>query len=512
MTYIQTSAKEDKNKHKLMTSGFILILSLLIIGCQHNKKPASNYTSYAETVQIQNEVTLAYERGIIALPMNRASENKKTINVEFYRFKKEGQETAQDIPPLFILKGGPGFEGLGPSLNSPWHYENSIRPYAQITDVVVVGQRGFGTSFDTHCEDSEAVPVEQIFDFDAQYDALVKALEKCRIKWEKADVDLEGFNVKEAAADVDAIAQALGYPKIQLLGASFGSHWGMTVIKYFPNRVARATFSALEGPDHSYDRPQGMLNTYQRIAATAEASEQFKDLIPEQGLIKAFQALIQSADKNPIPFDFKVPNSDQVIAVNINGDHLRELIGGYSQAPSFRHRMVDWPSDMLSLLNGDFQGALTHLYQTGLSTDVRTAAFFHYDCGSGVSEQNGKIIRNDPAASTVGKTWQFYDISCKTWDADLGKEFRQALNSDIPTVLIHGNWDMSTPYENAAEVRAMFSNHKFIHIEQGSHGSLLDAVVESPGFEAKLHTWMRTGQFDHLPERVEFPPLRWRVR
>ena len=512
MRHHQASTERNHMKHKHLIKGLILIMSILIIGCQQNTKPASDYTSYAETIQIQNEITLSYERGIIALPMNRSSDNNKTINVEFYRFKKEGQEAPEGIPPIFILKGGPGFEGFGPSLNSPWHYENSIQPYAQFTDVVVVGQRGFGTSFDTPCEDTEAMSVDQIFDYDAQYAALIKALEKCRSKWEKTDVDLQGFNVKEAAADVDAIAQALGYSKIQLLGASFGSHWGMTMIKYFPDRVARATFSALEGPDHTYDHPQGMLNTFQRIASTAEASGQFNGLIPEHGLIKAYQALIQSADAKPIPFDFKVPDSDQVIAVEINGDHLRSLIGGYSRAPSFRHRMVDWPADILSMINGDFQGALTRLYQTGISTEVRTAAFFHYDCGSGVSEQRGKLIRNHPAAATVGETWKFYDSSCQTWDADLGEEFRQNFNSDIPTVLIHGNWDMSTPYENAAEVRTMFSNHKFIHIEQGSHGALLDAIVDSPGFEAQLHTWMRTGQYEHLPERVEFPPLRWRVR
>ena len=48
----------------------------------------------------------------------------------------------------------------------------------------------------------------------------------------------------EAAADVNDIRQALGYDRIILWGGSFGSHWSMAVMRYYPHIVARAAWCA----------------------------------------------------------------------------------------------------------------------------------------------------------------------------------------------------------------------------------------------------------------------------
>ena len=105
---------------------------------------------------------------------------------------------------------------------------------------------------------------------DETFPGMRKALEKAG--WEAEGVNLAGYNVIEAAADVRAVAQALGYEKIILWGGSFGSHWSMAVMRYEPDIVARAVLTGLEGPDHTYDSPSGVLAAIRSIAEEAEST------------------------------------------------------------------------------------------------------------------------------------------------------------------------------------------------------------------------------------------------
>lgn len=49
---------------------------------------------------------------------------------------------------------------------------------------------------------------------------------------------------------------------------SFGSHWGMAVMRYHPEVGARAVLTGMEGPDHTYDSPGGVLASLERMAAS----------------------------------------------------------------------------------------------------------------------------------------------------------------------------------------------------------------------------------------------------
>ena len=121
------------------------------------------------------------------------------------------------------------------------------------------------------------------------------------------------------------------------------------------------------------------------------------------------------------------------------------------------------------------------------------------------------MLRSDPGANLVGPLWEYYDTNCAPWNADLGEDFRTPFSTKIPTLLVHGNWDTSTPYENAMEVRSFFRNHRFVHVEGGSHGAFREANEDVPGFREQVHHWLATGRFNEIPERVTLPPLQWRA-
>ena len=102
-----------------------------------------------------------------------------------------------------------------------------------------------------------------------------------------------------------------------------------------------------------------------------------------------------------------------------------------------------------------------------------------------------------------------YTAGCSVWGSDLGDEFRQNFETDIPTVIVQGTWDTSTPYENALELAPYFKNSKFIPVNRGPHGALIAALRVSEQFRKGIMKFAETGDMSELPDKVEMPPVEW---
>ncbi len=131
------------------------------------------------------------------------------------------------------------------------------------------------------------------------------------------------------------------------------------------------------------------------------------------------------------------------------------------------------------------------------------------DCGSGISSTRLATLIEDPGAEVVGPLGAWYQATCRAWDADLGEAFRTNFDTEIPTVIVHGDWDLSTPLENALELLPHFKNHHFVLVERGTHGALGEAVRYSEVFRDALDRFVATGDWGDLPDRVTLPEPEW---
>ncbi|MEO0558581.1 MAG: alpha/beta fold hydrolase [Bacteroidota bacterium] len=465
-----------------------------------------------ETLIREDSVSFTFERGALTVPVHRARDSEETISVEVIRFQRNADAPA-DAPPIFVLRGGPGWPSIDGDLESDY-FRFFLQPLLAASDLVFVGQRGFGTSKDTPCPDREPLSLEDSFDDALREQAMLEALVHCRELWESEGLDLTGFNVIEAAGDVADAARALGYRQIQPFGSSYGGHVGMAVLRYHPEIVARATIMGLEGPDHTYDSPDGLLTTLETIAAAAEASEVLAPHIPEGGLIAAYGDLIRRADAEPIVVETEHPDTGDLVTVRLDGDDFRTLSLGATRGLAWRYLVPAWPLDILAMVNGDYQAAARRIIILNTRTRLRNAAFYQLDCGSGITAERRERYLQSAGMAIVGDVGRFYDVECAAWDADLGDDFRTGFVTDIPTVLIHGTWDANTPYSNALELLPSFQNHHFMTLEGGSHGALWEAIESEEGLEESLIHWMATGNTDPLPKRVQIPLLpsvEWRA-
>ncbi|MEZ6092475.1 MAG: alpha/beta hydrolase, partial [Pirellulaceae bacterium] len=286
------------------------------------------------------------------VPLNRTKSSSDVIAVEFYQFPRSASAD-HETPPIFILKGGPGFEGLERALAEPGRFEVSYRHFLDVSDVVVVGQRGIGSSKPNTAVDWVTKPrrADQPYDDEKAVREFQEALSHERQYWVNQGLDLSGFNVRECAADVRDVADALGYKQISLLGGSFGSHWGMAIMRFHPNLVARAIFTGMEGPDHTWDHPGWIWNVYKRVATDAEASEELRARIPEGGLIARMESLVEGAKQKPITRTVFRGRPNEMTAL-IDGWAMQRVSRGISG------KLKDWPAEVIQMSEGNFSNAV----------------------------------------------------------------------------------------------------------------------------------------------------------
>jgi len=469
---------------------------------------AGRLTTETHTTTLSDGTTYAWERGTLLVPQNRANPDGSVFELAFHRFPAlSGADPA--TPAIFVLNGGPGFPGLG---NEPerasWIEGNMM---ARIADRVIVGQRGIGTSGpNTACAGPPAPRADEPFDLEAMMSAAVDAARACRAKWEAEGVDLSGITVIEAAHDVRDLARALEYDRIQIQGVSFGSHWGMAVLRYHPEIVARALLAGMEGPDHTYDMPGWILDDLERIAADAEASGAFAGRVPEGGILAGFRRTIARAEQAPIRVPVVRRGGRDTLHVDLTADDIRGLWAGYGPTPGDGHRNQAWAADMIRIAEGDLGGAAEATLRTRARlSGFPTAAFFMFDCGSGISGPRLERLLSDPATDVVGPLGRMYETLCPVWDADLGEGFRAGFVTDVPTVIVHGDWDLSTPLENALELRPSFRNHRFVLVRRGTHGALGEAARADDAFRDALRRFVANGDMSGFPDTVELPPVAW---
>ena len=462
---------------------------------------------HPERLNLRDGSWITIERGVLVVPVVRAQPDSKPISVEVYRFRaQEGADP--NTPPRFELHGGPGWEGLGPVLSAPGGYEQQIEPMTAISDVVVVGQRGIGSSVpNTSCRGFE----EGIAEDTPDEEAVRQACTACRDYWAGQGYDLSGFNVIEAAADVDDVRRHLGYDRITLTGGSFGSHWAMAVMRYHPQGVARAVLNGMEGPDHTYDMPSGVLGALEKMAAQAEASPALRDDVPEDGLIEALRFLAESLDESPVELEVRDPETRRMVPFAFDGDAVRDVAMGYSDRVNSRRGVASWPADVIRLYRGEFDRPAQLLAdrRAGDNGSIPTASFFLLDCGSGITAEREARLNADPAAQVLGNMSAFYQQACPVWGVDLGDDFRTGFTTDIPTVIVHGTWDVSTPFDNALELLGSFQDHHFVVVEGGTHGALREALGHSSEFRRELTEFLASGDREGLPDTVTLPPIQW---
>jgi pimeloyl-ACP methyl ester carboxylesterase len=132
--------------------------------------------------------------------------------------------TPAEPDPVLYFEGGPGGSAVdsGPGLTE--EFATALRN----RDLVLIDIRGTGASGPLRCPKTEEVALESFMD-----PALVWS---CRETLAR-DHDLSQYTTEAIVDDVDEVRAALGYRKVNLLGASYGTRAALIYLRRHPESV-----------------------------------------------------------------------------------------------------------------------------------------------------------------------------------------------------------------------------------------------------------------------------------
>lgn len=419
--------------------------------------------------------------GYLTVPEQRADPDTRLIRLAVAIFHPPGGVTQPD--PLIYLSGGPGASVLEAVR---YQFDLLSKPaFDTGRDLVLFDQRGVGLSqptldcpqldqlsldlLDRHVQDQSLIEEQT-------NELLLESITTCQTTLSHT-ADLSAYNTAASAVDVEDLRQALGYESVNLWGGSYGTRLALEVMRSNPQRLRSVVLDAVYPPDVDLyaSAPDNYQRALERLFAACAANAVCSQAYPD--LEKEFYSLVTRLNAEPVLREIQNPLTGQKYEAWLSGDNLLGMIFQLLYDSKLRYLL---PGIIHAASQGDYttidqvRGAL--IAQMKLSS---RGMMFSVQCHEEIpfsSPQNlqDAINRHPRLAGMyqgpiLGK--QTYTV-CQTWPAGRAEPIaNQPVYSDIPTLVLSGEFDPITPPEWGQRVAQTLQNAFFYEYPGVGHGA-----------------------------------------
>jgi len=455
---------------KKLAISCVLVLALmasLVAGCGKAGERAE-----FESAECRFEIPFGQtvECGYLTVPEDRSQPDGPTIRLHVAIFKSHSDSPAPD--PIVYLEGGPG----GKALESvPFTFNERFDPFLANRDLIMFDQRGVGYS-EPALDCPEVIDLTyDILDQDLSLEESValsnEAICSCHDRLVSEGVNLAAYNSAESAADLNDLRLALGYEEWNLFGISYGTRLALTAMRDFPEGIRSVIL------DSSYPL---QINLYTEIPANFDralnvlldgcmADSTCRQAYPE--LENVFYELVDELNDSPATFSVTQPLTDETYDVLMNGDGL---IGFVFQS-LYSTEIIPWLPKILFDVRDGIYDTLAILVGSFLA-DVEFMSdgmYYSVQCGEEVHFSTPEELA--AACEAYPELEGFcYGISaiCDTWGAKEADPIEnEPVSSDIPTLVLAGQYDPITPPAWGEMVAETLSNRFYFEFPGVGHGA-----------------------------------------
>ena len=400
--------------------------------------------------------------GSLEVYENRVAATGRRIPIKVVVFPARSAPPAPD--PLFIIAGGPGqsaTEFSGPLIAD-------FRFAQQTRDVVFVDQRGTGGSNPLQC--SLGGSFDQIVQSVAiGVDADLAAVKACRQELE-THADLRFYTTPLAVDDFDDVREALGYERINLWGASYGTRAALVYMRQHPTRVRSAILRAVGGVDlklpvtvssdgqRALDRLFGACSMDPACRAAYPTVE--VSLRAVMARLKAAPVTIQATDPRT------ASRQDVRLDDNVFGTTLFFLLF-----------VTDWSKEVPRIVHAAAQGDFTPL-SAYLPLSILTASPVHWGMRRTVLCSEDIPLTTEEEIRSAARNTAVADVSnigllqaCREWPVGkLPAGYSEPVRSDVPVLAISGEEDPVLPPHRAQAALEGLPNSTHVIVPGVAHG------------------------------------------
>ena len=439
-----------------------LIITLLVVllsafGCSDSRKSfpvpplgtkANGFIMETRPFEIASEKYEA-DYGTITVPENRSKSSSRFIHLPFLRIRSQSKNPAE---PIFNFSGGPGKSNMTWDWGIAWTFLSEH-------DFVLVGYRGVDGSSILDCQevttalrgDSDVLSEESIRKIGRAWSASAERLEA-------QGVDLDGYTMLECIEDIESVRNALGYKRIDILSASYGTRVAYLYGIKHPEHIFRSAMVCVNLPGCFVWEPQAIDAQLKYYAALWSKDSLMSTKSPD--LYASMRTVLGAMPRRWLFFSID-PGKVRVVSFAL-------LFHRKTSAMVFDSYIAAERGDPsgLALMSLAYDYILPSLGTWGdlaskaVSADLDTARDYCSDMDP----------PEMPLGSPLSKLlWGPFRYG--RWPTQLLPEkFRTRQHSDVETLLLSGSVDFSTPAENATkELLPYLKNGKQVILSECGH-------------------------------------------
>jgi pimeloyl-ACP methyl ester carboxylesterase len=420
------------------------------------------------------------ECGYVTVPEDRQDPNGRQIELAVAILRNLAGKSEAD--PIIYLEGGPG----GSPLKFLYlNFEDNFKPYfASGRDIILFDQRGVGYSkpaldctehqklyyelLDNE-KDGKKLSKEQMTLLDAQ--SLIACAQELSSK-----ANLKDYNSAANAADVNDLRKALGYEKVNLWGISYGTRLALEVMRDFPEGVRSVILDSTYTPDVDLysSQPANMERSFGTLFAACAADAACNKAYPD--LHKVFFDTVKRLNEKEAELQVTDPLANKKYSVALTGDNLVSMLFQFlydsTVIPSLPKIIYDASQgkyDLLGLLTGSIIAS---------QSDLSDGMYFAVQCYEEVPFGTLDAIKAE--AARFPELSSYFDDSslrenfdvCRAWNlGQAGAEANQPVSSQIPTLVMAGEFDPVTPPAWGKQAASTLANAHFYQYPGLGHGT-----------------------------------------
>jgi len=407
--------------------------------------------------------------GYLVVPENRANPNSPLIQLHVAVFLSLAE--GPDPDPVVHLAGGPGSSSLDVA---GYLLGQGLDAVLERRDFILFDQRGTGYSQPRlDCPERNALTATLLsgtLSDEESFQAIVDAFHRCRDRLTAQGIDLSAYTSAASAADVNDLRLALGYDKLNLYGDSYGTRLALTVMRDFPGAVRSAVL------DSTYPLE---VDLYTALARNSERA--FNVLFDNcaadpscntayPNLRTVYYQLVDQLNANPVTVSLAVGGSDT--PVSLTGDLLIDVlfVGLYNPAVT-----SSMPKMIYQIRNGEYsilRNRLSLYFDTssalGMGTSVQCAEEVPFNSGQDAYTA-AQGVQPEIAAFFPQSVQPMFTV-CQDWTG-IAPDPRenQPVDSDIPSLILAGEFDPITPPEWGQMTVGHLSNSYFFELRGNGH-------------------------------------------
>lgn len=447
--------------HKtVMIKGIWLIALLVVLTLQSASAVRQNGSKVVlNDCQIQGLPGKA-KCGTLEVYENRATRRGRRITLNIVILPATSDKREPD--PFVYFAGGPG--------SSATEDARGIAPaFSQIRrhrDMLFVDQRGTGGSHPLDCKFYDPADLQTYLG----YFFPLEEVRKCREQLEtKADLKL--YTTTIAADDMDEVRAALGYERVNLFGGSYGTRAALTYLKRHSQRVRTATLQGVSPTDQHLpgDFPLQTERALQGVLSECLADKPCSEAFPK--IKEEAQSVLAELIKGPVEVEVQKPNSSERVKVKLSRDLAAEAIRYmlYSPVPAGRvplvlHLAAQGNYAPLARAAIDYRINLVGTGSNGMYLSVTCAEDLPW-----IKPGEGERM----AANTFLGDYRLRQQreACALWPrAEIERDYPKPVRSDVPVLILTGEWDPVTPPANGDRVAKTLTNSLHVVVPHGAHG------------------------------------------